>query len=122
MGKKKNVKDKNYLDFIPVINESLKWEKEDDGEVIVLQRHTGFFDRIAQKYFNRPEYSHIHMDEFGSFVWLQIDGRKSVYEIGKAVRDEFGEDAEPLYERLSQFINTLEGLKYIKITEEDNNE
>lgn len=121
MGKKNNVKDKNYLDFIPVIKENLKW-KEEEGEVIVLQPHTGFFDRIAQKYFSRPEYSHIHMDDFGSFVWLQIDGKKTVYEIGQAVHDEFGDEAEPLYERLSKFINTLEGLEYITITEEDNNE
>ena len=42
------------------------------------------------------------------FVWRQIDGRHSVYEIGQLLHETFGEEAEPLYERLSVYMKQLE--------------
>ena len=45
--------------------------------------------------------------DFGSFVWQQMDGSRSIYEIGQLVKVQFGEKAEPLYDRLSQYFQTL---------------
>ena len=47
------------------------------------------------------------MDEFGTFVWEQIDGKRTIYEIGGKLKNQFGVKAEPVYERLSQFIKIL---------------
>lgn len=102
----------NYLDTVPHVNPELEWIEEDDI-VIIRQRNEGFSARIAQKLFGRPEVSNISLDRFGSFVWINIDGKKSVFEIGKSVSARFGEEAEPLYERLSRFILTLEKVGYI---------
>ena len=55
-----------------------------------------------------------HLDEFGSFVWLSIDGKNTVFDIGGKVKEEFGEEAEPLYPRLIQFLNVLKEVKYIE--------
>ncbi len=107
--KKKN---ENYLDNIPVKNGDICWE-EDDDLVIIKQENKGFYNKIAQKFFGRPEVSNIHLDEFGSFVWKQIDGEKDITEIGRLVSDEFGEAAEPLYERLVNYIYRLRDVKYI---------
>lgn len=108
MAKKKE----NYLDYIPKHNSLYTWEKE-DGLVTVKVQNKGFFNRIAQLIFRRPKYSYIHLEEFGSFVWEQIDGKKSIYEIGQEVKRQFGDKCEPLYERLSKYMVTLRNNGYI---------
>ena len=42
-----------------------------------------------------------------------MDGEKSIFQIGQAVREEYGEKAEPLYERLSRFMKILHEQHYI---------
>ena len=96
----------NYLDFIPCRNPSFSWEKGEDGMVTVTVVHTGFFDRIAQ-FLGRPKQSRIALDRYGSFVWEMIDGERSVYAISEAVREQFGEQAEPLLPRLIRYFEIL---------------
>lgn len=103
----------NYLDNIPAIGGDIVWEKDDENLVIVVQEHEGIYSKIAQKFFSSPKQSKIHLDAFGSFVWLQIDGESDIYEIGKKVKDQFGKKAEPLYERLSTFFATLKDVGFI---------
>ena len=74
----------------------------------------GVFNKIAQVLFKRPKVSHIHLDELGSFVWPLLDGEKSIFDIGKAVEEHFGEKAEPLYERLAQYFKILESYGFVK--------
>lgn len=108
------MKDKrNYLDFVPVKNPSLPWTKDEEEIVTVDVTHRGIAAKIAQVAFNRPKVSHIKLDRFGSFVWQQIDGEQNIYQIGQKVKDRFGKEAEPLYERLITFFRTLAENKYI---------
>lgn len=103
----------NYLDYIPRHSALFTWEKGKDGLVTIKVRNKGLFNRIAQIFFKRPKYSYIHLEEFGSFVWEQIDGVKNIYEIGQSVQAKFGKKCEPLYERLSKYMVTLRGNDYI---------
>ena len=109
--KKKN--SENYLERIPVRNSLIKWSVDDEGIVTLEIENTGFYNRIAQKFFKRPKTTYIHLDNMGSFVWPVIDGEKDIIELGKAVKEHFGEDAEPLYERLAKFFQILESYKFI---------
>lgn len=102
----------NYLDYVPRHNVNFPW-KEVNGRVEVRMENRGAVNRIAQKLFKRPAFSLIELDEFGSFVWKQIDGKRSIYEIGAAVKERFGDRAEPLYERLSGFTKTLHNQRFI---------
>lgn len=111
---KKN-KTQNYLDNIPVKNQKIEWETDADGKVTLLIENNGFFNKMAQRLFGKPKTSQIHLDENGSFVWLLIDGEKNIEEIGKKVSENFGEKAEPLYERLSQFFKILESYNFISL-------
>lgn len=77
----------------------------------------GFFNLIAQKLFGRPEMSHIHLDETGSFVWSCIDG-SSIFEIADRVRERFGNEAEPLYPRLIMFFSELRECGFVEIAGE----
>lgn len=108
-----NKKSKNYLDFIPIVNPKISWYKNKDDIVVLEIKRTGFFDKIAQKLFNAPTKSEIKLDAHGSFVWLCINGKKSVFDISKEVKNHFGDDAEPLLNRLVTFFNILVNNKFI---------
>ena len=110
MSKKK---DENYLDYIYDKNPEFQWKERENGIVVVEVKWTGFFNRIAQKVFNRPEKSEIALDEIGSFVWHQIDGKRDLYEISNLMKEEFGEDIEPVYERLFTFIGIMNDHNFI---------
>ena len=111
---KKNKKnEENYLERIPVRAENLPWKADDNGLITVEVENKGAMNTIAQKFFKKPRISYIHLDKNGSFVWPLIDGEKSILEIGKYVEKEFGEAANPLYERLAQFFRILENNNFI---------
>lgn len=108
--KKKNTE--NYLERIPVRAEHIGWSLDGDSVTLEIE-NKGIMNRIFQVLMKKPKITYIHLDENGSFVWQQIDGNLSITEIGMAVSERFGNDAEPLYERLAQFFKILETNKFI---------
>ena len=95
-------KQDNFLEYIPKIKEGISWKPEQD-HVIIDMENKGLANRIAQICFGRPKVSHI----------TQIDGEKSILQIGELVQEAFGEKAEPLYERLAQYMKILYGKGFI---------
>ena len=106
-------KSENYLDYIYKIKDGVVWSSDDEGTVTVDMENKGFTNRIAQRFFDVPEVSHIKLEEPGSFIFKCIDGDRTVYDIGLLVHEEFKDEAEPLYERLSVYIKQLENLGFI---------
>lgn len=102
----------NYLDKKPVRKKEINWYLK-DGRVALEIINKGFFNFIAQKLFKKPKISYIYLDETGTFLWPLLDGEKTVFELGKLLGQEFGEKAEPLYERLTKFLNILKSYKFI---------
>ena len=113
---KKNKKSENYLDRVPAVAADLDWEVT-EGIVVIHQRNKGFYATIAQKFFSAPKTSHIRLDDFGSYVWQCIDGSSDLNAIGQKVKKEFGKKAEPIYERLSRFMETINRVGYIEFVE-----
>jgi hypothetical protein len=114
---KKNKKNKpqiNYLDLIPERADSLRWHEDQKGCMVLEIENKGFFNLIAQKFFKRPRYSKVHLDEMGTFVWPLIDGQKSVSEIAALVKEHFGEKAEPLYPRIVKYFQIMESYHFVK--------
>ncbi len=109
---KKKIKE-NYLEKIPVRAE-IEWETDSDGNVTLHIENNGVMNKFAQVLFKKPKISYIHLDEMGSFIWPLIDGEKDIIKIGESVKEYFGEKAEPLYERLAKYIQTLESYKFIQ--------
>lgn len=112
---KRDKKSANYLNFIPQYNEGFPFEIDEEGKVTIFVENKGLFNRIAQVLFHKPKVSQIHLDEMGNFIWPLIDGEKSVYEIAGFVKEEFGQKAEPLYNRLVQYMRNLENYQFIKM-------
>ena len=113
MRKKKIVIPENYLLRIPARHSAIEWKTDDDGTITLMIENTGWANWLAQKLLFRPRYSQIHLDKFGSFVWLTMDGEMNITDIGKQVETEFGEDAHPLYERLARYFQILDSYHFI---------
>lgn len=104
----------NNLEKIPVISEKLSFRQNKKGLVTIDIENKGFFSKIAQRLFHKPKISHIHLDEMGSFIWLSIDGEKTVREISLALEESFGDRAKPLFERTSRYFGSLYEYGFIK--------
>ena len=114
MKKKKIIISENYLERIPARPNSIKWKTDDKGIVTLKIENTGWANRLAQKLFDRPQYSQIHLDKLGSFVWPLLDGERTITELGKLVEAQFGEEAHPLYERLARYFQILDSYHFIE--------
>ena len=112
--KKKEIISENYLEKIPVKSSFIKWTQEDEKVTLEIE-NTGFFNKLAQKFFGRPKTSYVHLDSMGSFVWPIIDGEKNIIAIGEEVKEKFGDECEPLYERLAKFFQILESYNFITL-------
>ena len=103
------------LDGIPI--RSVDWYVDDDTGRIVLKRPK-FITPWAQKLFRptfKSDYFAVKLDDIGSVVWRNCDGRKTVSEIGKILGKQFGSDIEPIYERLFKFFVQLHKAKMIRL-------
>ncbi len=106
----------NYLEKKPSLKEGITFSEE-NGIITLQVENKGIMNKIAQKLFNKPELSYIHLDELGSFALSLADGDKDILEIGKSVKGKFGENAEPLYERLAKFFQIMDSYNFIKWNE-----
>ena len=111
---KKESLDINYLDLIPVRSEELQWYTDRKECVVLKVENTGLFNKIAQKVFNKPQYTKVHLDRQGTFIWPLIDGERTVADIAALVKEEFGEAAEPLYPRIIKYFQIVESYHFIK--------
>lgn len=111
--KKKNKIQQNYLDKCPQRPHNMEWSKDENQIVTLSIENKGFFNRVAQKLFKKPRISYIHLDELGSFVWLLLDGKKTIFELGEDVNKQFGDAAQPLYERLAKYFQILDSYGFI---------
>ncbi len=113
MKKKKQIISKNYLELCPIRNEEIKWSEKDEKIVLEI-KNKGIANKIAQKLLKKPKISYVDLDEMGSFIWPLMDGKTNIIDLGIKVKEQFGEDAEPLYERLAKYMQILESYNFVK--------
>jgi hypothetical protein len=109
----KNKQKKNYLDLIPRKNSAYTLDRH-SSLVILHMTHTSFFHRLTQKFFNRSPLSYIKLDVYGSFLWHHINGRRTIGEIASCLKEHFGEEVEPLYNRLVYYMQILYNNHFIQ--------
>jgi len=103
----------NLLDLVPV--HLVRSETDAEGFIVLLKPK--FNNRWLRKYLlpriRRP-FFRITLDELGSFIWCRCDGKCTVRELAELHNQRFGEKAEPLLDRLSLFLQTLERNRFIR--------
>ena len=113
--RKRSLRKENSLDLVPNRVSTKEWMINDEGKVQIIIPRNGLLDRMVRLIRNTPKSMKIDLDDYGSYVWQQIDGRKTVSEIGESLKIKYGEDVEPLYERLVTYIKILRNNKFIHI-------
>lgn len=109
----------DVLEIIYEISSDIEYTVNDKSVVTILQKQ----DHKIQKFFRKlkfkiPQYKKTELDSYSSFVFLQINGENTIKKIGENLIDYFGEDINPLYERLLLFLNHIEiNFKYINRVE-----
>lgn len=104
--KKKAAEPANVFDLRP--SQLMRWESAEGDKVVVLVPK--FRNRYVAKWImpllSKPNVR-VKLDEFGSFVWRQCDGKTTVAEIADRMKERFGESAESVDERVAAFLIRL---------------
>ena len=103
----------NYMDLIFVPKDGIHFSVSKEGIVTVDMENTGFYNRLAQKLFRRPRTSHIALDEYGSGLWLLLDGKRSVYDVILSMQKTFPEEAD-MTKRVVTFLGQLERFGWVE--------
>ncbi len=115
MGKKELNK-KNLLDLTPI--HAVDWVRNEDGTISLWQPKTrNRLLKLLIKRLGKGLYYNVKLDRFGSFVWERCNGRLKIEEIALSLKQEFGEDVDPVYERLGMFFHILNHYKLIRYIE-----
>ncbi len=104
------------LELVPVKSSKVSWCCNENGMVTLKIKNTGIVNTICQRFFLTPRMSTIDLDSIGSRVWILIDGRRTVMEIAASVEDTFGNEAYPIYERLTDYMDILKENKIVRYT------
>ena len=114
--KKKELSDINYLELTP--GRLYEYVLEENGKVSVLIPR--FTNKILVKTLTpmlKFPFVKTKFDEFGSQVWLEIDGKKKVQDISICLKQKFGKRIEPVEERLTKFLTQLYNYKIVSFNE-----
>ncbi|KRM94398.1 hypothetical protein FC56_GL001352 [Lentilactobacillus senioris DSM 24302 = JCM 17472] len=79
-------------------------EKDEDHPI------QNFFRKL---HFKIPAKSYLELDQYGSFVFLAIDGHTSVYQIGQRLAEQFSEADEYRYSRLIMYLNQIANVNHL---------
>ncbi len=100
--------------FIPKRAE-LDWSINKQGLVeIKMPKFNSNFGKSFCKVIKKDNNFTANMDKFGSLVWKNCDGRKTVKEILKLMKKEFPKE-ENLNQRLILFLQQMNSLNYINL-------
>ena len=111
---KNKLKGVNYLDLTPfTINE---FEVENGLVTILIKKFKSkFMQSLLPRH--RTNYIKIHLDEPGSVVWQNIDGKKNVAEIIETISQNMGDKLPAVEERVIKFMTQLFQQKFIGFRE-----
>ena len=106
MGEKINEEDLKGLIYAKVTNVNFKDKK---GVVTLIKEQNHPIQKFFRKlHFKIPSNTYLELDAYGSFVFQNIDGKKSIFEIGQMLKEKYPESGNLLYSRLLVYLNVLE--------------
>lgn len=116
-GKKKQP----ALNLLELVPERLRAFEVDDEGIVTVNT-----PRFKQEWMRRhlvPRWKNpsilTRLDAVGSHVWMHIDGTRNVADIAAACVDRFGDDIQPVYERLPLFIRAMRDRGFIALRRTD---
>lgn len=90
------------------ICDNIEYMIDENGIVTLLEKQDHRIQNILRKLkFKIPIYKEIELDEYCSMIFIMLNGRNTVKEVGQSLNLKYGEKVNPLYERLLLFINHI---------------
>ncbi len=117
--KKKNKE--NFLDFVPIAKVGFETNENTGFINLLIPR---FKSEFAQKYLipkKKSKFIKANLDEYGSFIYQSIDGKRDVLEISNLMKEKYGDQVEPVFDRVSKFLGNLFRYKFIEFQKIKNN-
>ncbi len=102
------------MNSVPKISKDLCWTSSDTSVEIIME-NKGITNFLFQKIMKKPKKSVICLDEIGSFVWKNIDGKKTAEEIAQKLEQKFGKKVAPVHQRLDKYLKILCEYKFISL-------
>jgi hypothetical protein len=103
----------NFLEMVPIISEKIRLSKNNGVITISYDRNTPM-DKLFNFIFKKPATIHIELDEIGTEVIELIDGSRNIHQICIELRNKMGEKVEPVIQRTSQFVASLNRNGFVK--------
>ena len=118
--KKKLAKELNYLECTPVRN--YEHQVKEDGliDVLVPRFKSDWLSKFLMPK-KRSIFIRANLDELGTAVWQLIDGNNKVDFISEKLSEKFGENIQPVNDRLILFLTQLYRNGFIKFKELERN-
>ena len=113
--RRKILKKLNYMEATPI--RKSKFETDEHGIVTIVvpkfknEKFNTFFCSPRKRFFR------IVLDELGSNVWLQVDGRTKVGTICEKSLELLGDKVQPVQTRVTKFLTMLYEARYISFQE-----
>lgn len=102
------------MDIVFVHAQDKPFNIDENGIVTVDVPNTGFFNKLAQRFWDKPKVSHIELDKFGSVMWLAIDGNNTVQDVYSLMEDSFPEE-DRMLDRVVTFMHTLQNNGFVVV-------
>ncbi|MFR3071416.1 MAG: PqqD family peptide modification chaperone [Paeniclostridium sp.] len=93
------------LNVVFKISNSIDYEVK-DKIVTILEKQDHPIQNFRKLKFRIPLYKKLNLMNM-SLHFLQIDGKRTVEEIGENLESEYGDATHPLYERLTMYLNHI---------------
>ena len=112
-NKTKESQELNLLELVP--SKNIEWKETEEGLICLLKPKFRFpiLRKHLLPHLKHPYYK-INLDKIGSQFWKSCDGVRTVEEIAKDMKKTLGDEVEPLYERITLFLQSLEKNKFIR--------
>jgi hypothetical protein len=104
MAKKKK-EQQNLLEMVPV--RVYEWEENE----IVKVKIPRFKSKVGKRFcraFKKEQTYNVNLDKYGSEAWKLCDGDRTIEAIGSALKEKFGDEVEPVNERIAELFQIME--------------
>ena len=86
-----------------------------DRIIVLRPKYTSKLGRSVFEPFLKNKNFKVKLDDLGTAVWKNMDGKNTVKNLGEILAAEFGPEIEPIYERLGKFIIQMHKEKFIRL-------
>ncbi|HEC88274.1 MAG TPA: PqqD family protein [Thermoplasmata archaeon] len=90
----------------------IEWLEENERVKLKVIKFKGKFGQWLCRTLKKPNYFFINLDEVGSFIWKNCNGKNSIEDILEKLEKKY--DKEKIRERLLTFLIMLNKYGYIK--------